>query len=269
MSRQDTYTHGHQKAVVAQHSLRTADSCAAYLLPHLNTDDVVLDVGCGPGSISLGLARAVADGSVVAIDISDDVLDSARTATHDAGITNLRFDTGDVYSLAAADSSYDVVHAHQLLQHLTRPVEALREMRRVTCPGGKVAVRDADYGSFIHAPHDPALDEWLAMYHAVAYANHAEPDAGRHLLRWCREAGFAEVEITSQTWTFADEAGRINWGDSWAERTLETALGAQAVEYGIATRDDLERMADAWRRWARRPDGVYLLTHVAALATVR
>jgi ubiquinone/menaquinone biosynthesis C-methylase UbiE len=268
MNQRDVYTHGHQPAVVAQHSLRTAESCAGYLLPHIKADHNVLDVGCGPGSISVGLARAVPAGSVHAIDIAEAVLDTARAAALDAGVTNVEFDTGDVYALTAEEGQYDIVHAHQVLQHVTRPVDALREMRRVTRSGGKVGVRDADYGSFIHAPTDPALDAWLTMYRAVARANHAEPDAGRHLLAWCSTAGFTDVEITSETWTFAEEANRINWGDSWADRTLNTTFGAQAIEYGIASRSDLEHMADAWRRWARDPHGVYLLTHVAALATV-
>ena len=106
------------------------------------------------------------------------------------------------------------------------------------------------------------------MYHAVAYRNGAEPDAGRHLLRWCHNAGFDSVEIASDTWTFADEQGRLNWGGSWADRTINSALARQAVDYGIATTADLERMATAWRSWASDPDGTYLLTHVSALARV-
>ena len=264
----EIYTHGHQPAVVAQHARRTAESCSRRLLEVVRPSDVILDVGCGPGSISIGLAKAVPKGRVDAIDVAEPVLSDAVTLADESRLNNGSFAVGDAYALDAHDDSYDAVHAHQVLQHLTRPVDALREMGRVAKPGGIVAVRDADYGSFVHAPVNPALDEWLAMYHAVARHNGAEPDAGRHLLAWCNAAGFTSVEITSDTWTFADAESCLNWGDSWAERTLHSGLGRQAVEYGIATQSDLERMAAAWRSWARDTDAVYLLTHVTALVTL-
>jgi len=264
----DTYTHGHQPAVVAQHARRTAEACSRRLLELVQPSDSILDVGCGPGSISVGLARAVPAGRVDAIDVAGSILADAAAHAEAEGVRNVSFDVGDVYALAAPDDAYDAVHAHQVLQHLTRPVDALREMRRVAKPDGFVAVRDADYGSFVHAPVDATLEEWLSMYHSVARHNDAEPDAGRHLLGWCNRAGFASVEVTSDTWTFADAASCLNWGDSWAERTLHSGLGQQAVEYGIATESDLERMAAAWRSWARHPDAVYLLTHVTAIATL-
>ena len=86
------------------------------------------------------------------------------------------------------------MHAHQVLQHLTDPVAALREMHRVARAGGIVAVRDADYAG-IWYPQSAGLDEWLALYHEVTQANGAEANAGRRLLSWVREAGFDPVGI--------------------------------------------------------------------------
>ncbi len=266
MNTPDVYTHGHHRAVVDQHARRTAATCAAHLLPHLGPGDAVLDVGCGPGSITVGLAAAVPDGHVDAFDVAPEIVATAAEAA--TGIHNVVFTTGDVYAIDAVDDTYDAVHAHQVLQHLTRPVEALREMRRVTRPGGLVAVRDADYGTFIHAPTDPILDRWLELYHEVAHRNGAEPDAGRHLLAWCHAAGLGEVEITSDTWTFADAESRLNWGDSWSQRILHSAIADQAIDYGLASRDDLQSISDAWKRWARQDDGFYCFIHVAALARV-
>ena len=75
---------------------------------------------------------------------------------------------GDVHALDFPDHTFDVVHAHQVLQHVADPVTALREMRRVTKPGGVIAVRDSDYAAFTWFPELPALDEWLALYQKVA-----------------------------------------------------------------------------------------------------
>ena len=93
-----------------------------------------------------------------------------------------------MYALGFEDHSFDVVHAHQVLQHLSNPVAALAEMRRVCRPGGLVAARDGDYGGFFWFPDDPGLTEWQALYRNVARALGGEPDAGRHLLSWARQA---------------------------------------------------------------------------------
>ena len=88
------------------------------------------------------------------MDASAEVVELAASAH---ARPNLTFVTGDVYSIDAADDTYDVVHAHQVLQHLADPVAALLEMRRVCRPGGVVAARDADYRGMAWYPRVPEL----------------------------------------------------------------------------------------------------------------
>jgi hypothetical protein len=140
-------------------------------------------------------------------------------------------------------------------------VAALREMRRVTRPGGVVAVRDGDYAGFTWWPRLPALDEWLALYEKVARGNGGEPDAGRRLLAWAHAAGFTDVTATSSTWCFADQPDRDWWGGMWADRVLESDMASQAVRTGAATRDDLQRLSDGWRAWSADPDGWLSILH--------
>lgn len=263
---QDVYTHGHHASVLRSHTWRTAANSAAYLLPRLHPGQSLLDVGCGPGTLTVDLARRVAPGEVVAIDRADDVLAQARQHAEQAGLA-VAFEPGDVYALAFPDARFDVVHAHQVLQHLTDPVAALREMKRVTRPGGIVAVRDSDYSCFSFAPVVPELVRWLEVYRAVARRNRAEPDAGRFLKGWARAAGFASIEATSSTWTYADQETCVWWGGLWAERCLHSGFGEQAVEYGIASRVELEAMASAWRRWSHDPDAYFAVLHGEVIAT--
>ena len=259
----DRYTHGHHTSVVGQHARRTAEVDAAFLLPHLRPGMRLLDVGCGPGTITAGLARAVAPGEVVGIDVVPAVLDQAREAN--AGTPNVRFEEGSIYALAYPAASFDVGYAHQVLQHLTRPVDAAREMRRVLKPGGLAAVRDADYATMTASPRTPEIERWLALYHAVATRNEAEADAGRRLPGWLQDAGFHDVTVSATTVLFHERGAVENWGLSWAERVTHSALATQAVEYGLATPADLEAIAEGWRCWTRDPQAFFFYVSVEAI----
>ena len=260
------YTHGHHEAVLRSHRWRTVENSAAYLAPHLTAGTTVLDVGCGPGTITLDFAARVAPARVIGIDAASAAIEAADAERERQGTTNVEFRTADLYALDFADHSFDVVHAHQVLQHLVDPVGALREMRRVCKPGGLVAARDGDYEAFTWYPADPALDAWLDLYRAVARANHGEPDAGRFLLAWAHEAGFTDVQAGASVWCFATPADRAWWGDLWADRMTESAIGNQAVELGAATETDLREMADAFHRWSAHPDGWFAVLHGEILA---
>lgn len=260
------YTHGHHESVLRSHRRRTAENSAAYLLPHLRDHMRLLDVGCGPGTITADLAGLVAH--VTAVEVKDEALDLARAEAAARGTANVGFAVTDAHALDFPDDTFDVVHAHQVLQHLGDPVRALREMRRVTRPGGLVAVRDSDYAAFAWYPSPAVLQEWMALYQKVARANGGEPDAGRRLLSWAREAGFEEVTATSSTWCFATPQDRAWWGGMWAERILKSDMAAQALASGAATEDDLRRISDGWRGWAAAEDGWMSVLHGEILCRV-
>jgi len=263
---QDTYSHGHHRSVVGAHATRTAEDSAAYLVPHLRSGLSLLDVGCGPGSITVDLAELVAPGQVTGLDRSDDVVARARALATERGVPNVGFVSGNVYDLDFPDDTFDVVHAHQVLQHLTDPAAALHEMRRVTRPGGIVAVRDADYHGMSWYPEVPELAEWMETYQQIARGNRAEPDAGRRLLSWALEAGFTEFVPSSSNWLYATEDRRRWFAGTWSQRILHSAFAEQAIERGLASAQDLERMADGWTRWAAAPDGWFLIPSGELLA---
>jgi SAM-dependent methyltransferase len=262
------YTHGHHESVLRSHRWRTAENSAAYLLPHLRPGQSLLDVGCGPGTLTLDLAERVAPGRVTALEPTADALDLARAEAARRGAGDVAFVVADVLALDLPAGSFDVVHAHQVLQHVGDPVAALREMRRVTRPGGLVAARDSDYAAFAWHPRPPGLDDWMALYQRLARANGGEPDAGRRLLSWARAAGLTDVTATASTWCFATPADRAWWGGMWADRILDSAMARQAVGTGAATRADLEAISAAWRAWAAAEDGWLAILHGEILARV-
>jgi len=199
----------------------------------------------------------------VGTDASADVI---AQASADHAAPGLSFEVGDAYALPYDDGEFDVVHAHQVLQHLARPVDALREFRRVRAPGGVVAVRDVDYEGVIWHPRVPALDEWLDVYLRTHRAVTGEPAAGRLLKSWARAAGFTEVVSSASVWLYESPAEREWWGGLWADRALKSSFTGHAVTHGVTDLAGLERIADGWREWAAAEDGWLLMPHGEVLA---
>jgi hypothetical protein len=186
----------------------------------------------------------------VAIDPSASVIAEARAA-----FPSLDLRVGNVFDQSGR---YDVVHAHQVLQHLQDPVGALRTMREL---GDLVAVRDSDYTWFQWSPESASLQRWRDVYLAVTRHNGAEARAGRFLLAWAHEAGFTDVTYTCSVWTFATPEDRGWWCGVWADRCLDSSFAQQAVDYGISTTSELATLAAAWREWAKDDDAVFVVPH--------
>lgn len=261
----DDYAHGHHDSVLRSHGARTVENSAAYLIPQLATGARILDVGSGPGSITIDLAQRVAPGAVIGIEPIQTIVDKATAAIPDT-VDNLTFETGDVYALDYEDASFDVVHAHQVLQHLREPLAALREMRRVLRPGGVLAVRDADYGGMVWAPENPLLTRWMSIYQTMGATLGVEPNAGRHLLGWTLAAGFDRIEPAASVWTYATPDQRAFWAGTWAERAVSSDFATHALEMKLATKAELLQISEAWRTWEQEPAGFFLIPHTEILA---
>lgn len=261
------YTHGYHESVLRSHRSRTAENSAAYLLPLLRPTDRLLDVGAGPGTITADLSGLVAE--VTATEIGSDELQLTRATAADRGTSNIDFRVADIHALEFEDASFDVTHAHQVLQHVADPVLALREMARVTRPGGIVAVRDSDYSGFCWWPRLPELDTWLDVYRSAARANGGEPDAGRQLLSWAHAAGLTDVTATSSTWCYATPAERAWWGGMWADRIVNSAIARQITDSGLATQMELQEISKAWTKWATDDDGWFSILHGEIICRVK
>jgi len=261
----EQYTHGHHESVLRAHRWRTIANSAAYLEPYLRPGLSLLDVGSGPGTITAEFAERLAPGRVVGLDAAAGIV---ATASAEFERDNLRFMVGDAYALPFADAQFDIAHVHQTLQHVADAVAVLRELRRVVKPGGIVAAREVDYGGTFWFPASDGLDQWLALYQRVHRGNGGEPDAGRRLVAWAREAGFTDIRPSASVWNFADAQTRDWWGGAWADRVRFSAFAEDALGSGAATRDQLDRIAAAWVTWAADDVGWLAMPHGEIVAIV-
>ncbi|KAM0750100.1 methyltransferase type 11 [Meredithblackwellia eburnea MCA 4105] len=263
------YIHGHVASVLRSHTSRTASNSAAFLLPHLGPHFHILDVGCGPGTITVDFARFVPEGRVTGLERSQEVLESAKRHGEEKGVSNVEWVAGDVHQLPFEDNRFDVVYAHQVIQYVTSPVDALREMRRVLKPNGILALREGDFDSIVYHPSPiPELERWKELYLQIAYQNGGQPNAGRQVHAWAREAGFdpPKMKRSAGTWCYSSPEEIAWWSDLWAERVIKSSFKDSALKGGLATEQALQNISDSWKSWGEKPDAWFALLHGELLA---
>lgn len=245
---------------------RTATAQAGFLLPHVRPGMRLLDVGCGPGSITLGLAQVVAPGEVVGVDIEPDQLDHARAQAVDAGVTNVRFEVGDTYTLPFADGSFDAVFASALLQHLAEPLRALREFRRVLRTGGVAGITDPDWTFRVHTPSTPLLEQMVALRVQLYEANGGSPGYARHQRRLLLEAGFGRAE----SYPFAGGGGTPEWLQRfrWSQGSEFASFRDALVNHGLADGATVDAIVAEIEAWSHRPDAMFTMTSYRGLGWV-
>lgn len=255
------YATDHHSSVLRTHSWRTALNSIPFLLPHIKPTMHILDVGCGPGTITLDVAKLLPEGHITGIEYTSTPLDSARALASSQGISNADFQLGDVHELKFPDESFDIVYAHQVLQHVRDPVQALREMKRVAKRGGIVAVRETAGMSWY--PQTEGLTKWKDIHMRVSRGRGGNPDPGKEIHVWAREAGWerGEIECSAGTWLFSEKGEREWWSGIWVERMLESGFGGAAVEGGYCKKEELEECAQAWRDWGSDDDGWFCVLH--------
>jgi SAM-dependent methyltransferase len=249
-----------QAAVVAYFGRRTAGQEAAFFVPHLRPGLRVLDVGCGPGSITVGLAAAVAPGEVVGVDADPERVALARERAAQAGAGTVRVERADVHALPFPAASFDAALVHAVLEHLPDPAAALREVHRVLKPGGVVGARSPDYGSGVLLyPPDPLLDEVFAWHARLKDAEAGIGAAaaagggrmGRALRAALRAAGFRDVTGSASMDCAGTAAETRRIGAVWA------AFVGTARFRAVADAPTRERAAAAWRAWSAHPDAFF------------
>lgn len=224
------------------------------MLPHLQPGMRLLDFGCGPGTITLGLAEAVAPDEVVGVDIESSMVERAQALAAEHGISNARFEVGSVYDLPFLDAAFDAAFSRSVLEHLSQPVEALREVRRVLRPGGVIGLRDGDWGSRIIAPASPLLEEGLALYARLWVRNGGSPQRGREHRALLRAAGFSRIEASAGTEVSGKPDAVRHFADLAAQQLSRQAFAEQVIELGWADQQQLDQIVAAFYAWAEHPD---------------
>jgi SAM-dependent methyltransferase len=233
---------------------RSAARYADFVLPAIGRGDQVLDVGCGPGSITVGIAQAA--GHVIGIDVDDAEFADARAYAPDHGIDNVEFREGTIYHLGVPEGSIDVCTLFAMLETLDDPLAGLAEVLRVLKPGGVIGASSIEYGGLIlHGTDVVPLRRFYELRLALWEAQgDVHPSRGRELRGLLLAAGFAQVEASTTYFSYGTEERVRTFGLGRAADCRDEWFVDGLTERGLADRDEIDALEQAWIRWADGPD---------------
>ena len=247
------YTMGYSEEFRQLLNRRSLETHARHLIPHLKPGMRILDFGCGPGTMTVGLARAVEPGEVHGIDIEESQVDLARSAAGAGGHSNVHFHVGDVTDLPFEDNFFDVAHCHAVLMHVPDTAKTLAEVKRVLKPGGVISSREVIVGScFLEPGHEDTVEAWGTFGRLLA-GNGGHPQMGKELKQAFLDAGFTDIRTTASFDSFggADDVAFLHkFICDWFFSPQVTAV---ITNYGLATEEKLAEWRaaiDAWKDMA-------------------
>lgn len=244
------YTMGYSPEFLQLLDRRNAGTHAAHLITQLHSGMRLLDFGCGPGTITVGLAAAVHPGEVHGVDMEESQIEMARAAAAAGGHDNITFHVGNVYELPFEDDYFDAAHCHAVLMHVPDTQAALREVKRVLKPGGILASREMIAGSsFIEPVGEHIPDAWTTFTKLLA-ANGGHPEMGKELKRALLQAGFGDIKA-SGSFDYFDTADDISFLHGFiSDWFFMPEVVTAATQYGLATRDQFDQWQfeiDQWK----------------------
>ena len=266
--REDTdsheYTMGYSAEFQQLLNRRSARINAAHLLPHLKPGMRVLDFGCGPGTISVGLASSVAPGMLHGIDLEASQIEMARDAARAGGHHNMELQPGDVTDLPFEDAFFDAAHGHAVLNHVPDTHAALAEVKRVLKPGGILSSRELIWdSSFVEPPGEALLGGWETFANLLR-ANGGHPQMGKELKRLYQEAGLVDIQTSASFEIFGSDADVAFYHGFSANWFFAPATVEGAVKHGLATREQFEGWRAALDRWRENPGAIAAMAWGAA-----
>lgn len=263
---ESSYTMGYGEEFLQMLDRRSAQTNAARLLPHLTPGQRLLDFGCGPGTISVGLAKAVEPGEFHGIDMEESQIAIARSAAEAGGHENATFHVGDVTKLPFDDDYFDVAFCHTVLTHVPNTAAALNEARRVLKPGGLLFSRELIVSaSFIEPGEDEMRSAWNTFAKLLA-GNGGHPEIGKELGAHFLAAGFVDVRGGASYDSFgtAEDVGFFSqFVKDWF---IAPEIVEVATKHGLATREQFAEWSNQLDEWKDLPGGMAALAFGECIA---
>jgi ubiquinone/menaquinone biosynthesis C-methylase UbiE len=262
MASNDDRAHGVTPGLRQDYETRTVSRQGAFVLPYLRPGMNLLDVGCGPGTITLGLAEAVHPGRVIGIDHDAAHVKAARTLVAERGVTHVTFQEGNAMALHFGDHTFDAVFENDLLTHLSQnATRATKEVYRVLKPGGFFGARDVDAEAVVWGHLTDPIKQLDRLMVAWQQSRGSDITLGKRLPAILRQAGFTRT-VKSVSADTKGDAEAVRAHARITISLLDGPLGRDALANGWADESTLEQIKASILAWAEHPDAFFANVHV-------
>lgn len=263
--RKEGYLFRKSEVAVERYINRRAEKQAAFFLPYLEPGMSLIDCGCGPGTITAGLAAIVSPGKVIGFDSGDDNIRLAQDFATEQEAHNVEFRVADIHEIPFPDGSFDAAFIHNVLEHLSDPIDALAEVRRVLKPGGVLGVRDVDLDGFIYWPTNPILDRYLEVFIENWKLGSGDPTMGKRLRSLITEAGFGKVSGSATYDTYGTPESVKAFCENAAKQALAPDFVERVTKTELLNKSDLEEVAEAFLTLSKNTEAFLANGHCEAV----
>ena len=247
---------------------RTIETHAQFFVPYLRAGMRLLDCGCGPGTISVGLAKAIAPGQLVGIDLDEQHIELARQHATDIGVSNVHFETANVYHIPYDDQSFDAVFCHAVLEHLEKPDTALAEIYRVLKPQGLFGIRTPDHDGNLLWPEHQGFIAAMDFLKKMIASHGGDGSRGKQFRARLVNAGFVDIQMSASYESFGTPEGVRAWAEMCAGAVEDPKFIERVVSRGLVDGETLAEYATACREWAQHPGAFHARTWCEAIGWI-
>ena len=226
---------------------RRLENDYATLIPILKPGLRVLDVGCGTGAISKGIAERVGpDGHVIGVDNTEKFIISGKQTYQD--VDNLELIYADIFQFQPQER-FDLIVSARVLQWLSNPVEALKRFKNLLKPGGQVSILDYNHECLEWQPHPP---ESMLRFYGTFLRWRADAGMNNHITddlpQYFVEAGFKNIEILNTDEHYKKgEDNFVSRAGIWSK----VAASIQMVEEGYISNEDRLQAIEQYDQWVK------------------
>lgn len=265
-SMNSAYVHGYDH----RENIRLQDQ-ASTLVDLLHSDtrypsgSRVLEAGCGVGAQTATLAKNSPEAQITAVDISETSIAEARRKTSAAGIAHVRFEQGDIFNLPYGPDFFDHIFVCFVLEHLSRPVEALHTLKNHLRPGGTITVIEGDHGSVCFHPDSKAARQSIQCQVELQRRSGGNAMIGRELYPLLHSAGYRSIRVSPRM-VYVDSS-KPELVEGFTKKTFTAMIEGirePAIQAGIIEPRVIEKgIRDLYR--TAEPDGVFCYTFFKAV----
>ena len=245
---------------------RTVENSCGFIKDIIPQSSSILDIGCGPGSITRGFAKLAPKAHVIGVDISEAQVQLATELSESHQLKNLTFQQANILKLPFPDASFDFIFAQTVLAHVSELKTAFAEVKRVLKPNGVFAIKEIIASNFYFTPYSELVYKYRSVMNRGVLSAGGDPDIGLLIPEMIIEAGFSIVR-QSMIW---ERSPKNQLDSDYFTNVISPVthgeLGEKAIQNGWMTQQEIKALEALCLKLKHNPNAMWALPFVEVVA---